>query len=65
MNSGEDEMTTVINKALNALVVGIETKLDNCLSVLLKTAWDKYESVGDQSDYVTSMQQVLVSHGPM
>mmetsp|Transcript_6744 Transcript_6744/g.18881 ORF Transcript_6744/g.18881 Transcript_6744/m.18881 type:complete len:738 (-) Transcript_6744:326-2539(-) len=59
----QDEFTGLITTCLSVLVLGLETRLDEALRNMIKKAWDKTESVGDQSDYVNTITTVLNESG--
>jgi hypothetical protein len=60
----QEEFGVLINKAVAAMVASITIKLSKCLAVMGRTNWATLDSVGDQSDYVTSVHQVLVEQMP-
>lgn len=55
----QDDFGSTTTACLGVLVLGIETRLDDALRSMSKTAWDRTESVGDQSDYVNTITGVL------
>lgn len=50
----QDEFSAVITKALVTLVHGLETKFDSEMAAMTRVPWATLESVGDQSEYVSS-----------
>jgi len=59
----QDDFGSTTTACLGVLVLGIETRLDDALRSMSKTAWDRTESVGDQSDYVNTITGVLTDAG--
>ncbi|CAL5224462.1 g7153 [Coccomyxa viridis] len=60
----EDEFQLLITACLSVLILGTETKLDAALVQMTRLPWASLESVGDQSDFVTSFSRVLAETAP-
>uniref|UniRef100_A0A061RIS0 Vacuolar protein sorting-associated protein 53 n=2 Tax=Tetraselmis sp. GSL018 TaxID=582737 RepID=A0A061RIS0_9CHLO len=59
----QDEFSSVMTACLSVLVLGMETRLDEALRQMTRKAWDRTESVGDQSDYVNTITTILTEGG--
>ncbi|KAF9167075.1 Vacuolar protein sorting-associated protein 53 [Actinomortierella ambigua] len=49
----------IISVCTRTLVQSIETNIESALSAMTKVPWATLETVGDQSEYVTTIQQTL------
>ncbi|OVA04164.1 Vps53-like [Macleaya cordata] len=65
MSDVQGEFSTVITKALLTLVQGLETKFDAEMAAMTRVPWGTLESVGDQSEYVNSINLILTSSIPV
>ncbi|KAF9593221.1 hypothetical protein IFM89_020716 [Coptis chinensis] len=65
MSEVQDEFSAVITKALITLVHGLETKFDAEMAAMTRVPWGTLESVGDQSEYVNSINSILNSSIPV
>ncbi|GMP23649.1 hypothetical protein CsSME_00001171 [Camellia sinensis var. sinensis] len=65
MSEVQDEFSAVITKALVTLVHGLETKFDAEMVVMTRIPWGTLESVGDQSEYINSINMILTSSIPV
>lgn len=61
----QDEFSAVITKALVTLVHGLETKFDAEMAAMTRIPWGTLESVGDQSEYINSINMILTSSIPV
>ncbi|PWA92645.1 vps53-like protein [Artemisia annua] len=64
MSEVQDEFSAVITKALVKLVHGVETKFDIEMGAMTRVPWGTLESVGDQSEYVNSINMILSGSVP-
>eukprot|EP00898_Chlorokybus_atmophyticus_P008215 jgi/Chlat1/8395/Chrsp80S07907 len=64
MSGEQEQFSGLITRALAILVLGIETRLEAALQGMAKTNWGSLEGVGDQSEYVNMINQVLTSSVP-
>ncbi|XP_026383125.1 vacuolar protein sorting-associated protein 53 A-like [Papaver somniferum] len=65
MSDVQGEFSTVITRALVTLVQGLETKFDAEMAAMTRVPWGTLESVGDQSEYVNSINLILNSSIPV
>ncbi|MCL7031585.1 hypothetical protein MKW94_017234 [Papaver nudicaule] len=65
MSDVQGEFSTVITRALLTLVQGLETKFDAEMAAMTRVPWGTLESVGDQSEYVNSINLILNSSIPV
>lgn len=65
MSEVQDEFSAVITKALITLVHGLESKFDAEMAAMTRVPWGTLESVGDQSEYVNSINMILTSSIPV
>ncbi|XP_022862390.1 vacuolar protein sorting-associated protein 53 A-like isoform X5 [Olea europaea var. sylvestris] len=65
MSEVQDEFSAVITKALITLVNGIETKFDAEMAAMTRVPWGTLESVGDQSEYVNSINMIFTTSIPV
>ncbi|XP_071716607.1 vacuolar protein sorting-associated protein 53 A-like isoform X2 [Rutidosis leptorrhynchoides] len=65
MSEVQDEFSAVITKALVTLVHSIENKFDAEMAAMTRVPWGTLESVGDQSEYVNSINMILSSSVPI
>ncbi|KAJ3413185.1 Vacuolar protein sorting-associated protein 53 [Chytridiales sp. JEL 0842] len=63
VNFGQESEAFVnaTGSALKSLVHIIETAIDPALATMMKRPWSSIESVGDQSDYITTIGNALVT----
>ncbi|GFZ09298.1 membrane trafficking VPS53 family protein [Actinidia rufa] len=64
MSEVQDEFSAIITKALVTLVHGLETKFDAEMAAMTHSPWGTLESVGDQSEYINSINMILSSSIP-
>jgi len=64
MSQAQDEFSGVITTALSTLVMGLETRMDQALSAMVKMNWAAVDTVGDQSEYVNIFSSVLADSIP-
>ncbi|PSS15825.1 Vacuolar protein sorting-associated protein 53 A like [Actinidia chinensis var. chinensis] len=64
MSEVQDEFSAIITKALVTLVHGLETKFDAEMAAMTRIPWGTLESVGDQSEYINSINMILSSSIP-
>nr|GEX55716.1 vacuolar protein sorting-associated protein 53 A-like [Tanacetum cinerariifolium] len=64
MSEVQDEFSSVITKALVKLVHGVESKFDIEMGAMTRVPWGTLESVGDQSEYVNSINTILSGSVP-
>lgn len=60
----EDAFRGVVTAALSVMVLGIETKLESPLGLLVRHNWSAITTVGDQSDWVGGVRIVLEEFVP-
>lgn len=60
----EDAFRGVVTAALSILVLGIETRLESPLGLLVRHNWSSVTAAGDQSDWVGGVKMVLEEFGP-
>ncbi|XP_028099859.1 vacuolar protein sorting-associated protein 53 A-like [Camellia sinensis] len=65
MSEVQNEFSAVITKALVTLVHGLETKFDAEMVAMTRIPWGTLESVGDQSEYINSINMILTSSIPV
>ncbi|EEF29853.1 vacuolar protein sorting-associated protein 53 A [Ricinus communis] len=65
MSAVEEEFSGLITEALMTLVHGLETKFDAEMAAMTRVPWGTLESVGDQSEYVNSINMILTSSTPV
>lgn len=59
----EDAFKDVITRSLNVLMLAIATKMESALVAMTKKNWAGLDSVGDQSEYVGALQEMLIKGG--
>eukprot|EP00963_Diacronema_lutheri_P002401 scaffold155_cov347-Pavlova_lutheri.AAC.80 len=59
----EDAFKDVITRSLNVLMLAIATKMESALVAMTKKNWAGLDSVGDQSEYVGALQDMLIKSG--
>ncbi|XP_057429047.1 vacuolar protein sorting-associated protein 53 A [Lotus japonicus] len=64
MSEVQDEFSAVITRSLVTLVHGLETKFDIEMAAMTRVPWGTLESVGDQSEYVNSINLILTTSIP-
>ncbi|TKY72315.1 Vacuolar protein sorting-associated protein 53 A [Spatholobus suberectus] len=64
MSEVQDEFSAVITKSLVTLVHGLETKFDIEMAAMTRVPWGTLESVGDQSEYVNTINLILTTSIP-
>nr|CAG4649978.1 EOG090X024P [Sida crystallina] len=64
LGSEQDLFGSVISQCIQLLVVDLEAACESALITMAKTAWQTWESVGDQSQYVTLMTSQLKQNIP-
>nr|XP_043630571.1 vacuolar protein sorting-associated protein 53 A-like [Erigeron canadensis] len=65
MTEVQDEFSSLITKALVTLVNGVETKFDTEMVAMARVPWGTLESVGDQSEYVNSINMIISGSVPI
>ncbi|KJE95118.1 vacuolar protein sorting 53 [Capsaspora owczarzaki ATCC 30864] len=64
MSEHEDFFHDIIANCLQILIQGLEAACEPSFQIMLKMTWNSVESVGDQSDYVTSIAKVFANFVP-
>ncbi|KAF5837073.1 Vps53-like protein [Dunaliella salina] len=65
MSDVEGSFQALASQCMNALVLGLNTRLDAALQDLMHTKWDSIESPGDHSPYVDQICKVLMDMAPL
>eukprot|EP01135_Chromosphaera_perkinsii_P011260 Nk52_evm41s2367 gene=Nk52_evmTU41s2367 len=65
MNTEQDVFHEAISLAIQALVRGVDSALDASLTAMAKIPWSTIENVGDQSPYVSAINEYLTQTGPI
>jgi len=63
IGDAEDAFNDVITQSLSVLLLGVETKLDIPLAILMRKNWQAFDMTGDQSDFTIEACAILKDLG--
>ena len=64
LSAAQDNFQDVVATAIRALVLGLQGRLEPALRTLAQTNWGTFEDVGEESEYVRSMNDCVQQYIP-
>lgn len=65
LNTESSEYSNIVAHSLETLKCGLELKLEPCMKIIRKAKWNLDDYEGDQSDYITQLEDILKTTIPL